>query len=192
MPKKFFCYVDETGQHTEGELFIVSVVVVPGPQREDVLELCEAIEQTTGKGSFKWVRTARKTRHDYMQEMMGRQLIKKDCLTFATYRNRQDYTDMTVQTIAWALWSVAGDDYKATVRIDGLPRHQERAVGLILRRRGVQVKKVRGVKRDENDPLIRLADALCGLVREAEEGRTEMKALFERGLQQGSLRDLAG
>ena len=27
MTQKFYCYVDETGQDTQGELFIVSVVI---------------------------------------------------------------------------------------------------------------------------------------------------------------------
>ena len=191
MPKKFFCYVDETGQHTEGDLFIVSVVVVPGPQREEALELCEAVERTTGKGRVKWVRANRNRRHDYMREVLRGQPLEGR-LTFAIYRNnRQDYPTMTFQTIAMALQALAGDDYKATVRIDGLPRHQEREVGLILRRRGVKVNKVRGVK-DEADSLIRLADALCGLVRNADEGIAEMKTLFEQGIQQGILRDLTG
>lgn len=190
MSKKFFCYVDETGQHTEGELFIVSVVVVPGPQREAAHELCEDIERTTGKGQVKWVRANRNRRHDYMREVLGRQSLK-DCLTFAIYRNRQDYTTMTVQTIARALQALAGDDYKATVLIDGLPRPQQRPLGVRLRRRGIRVKKVRGVK-DETDSLIRLADALCGLVRDAGEGRAKMKALFEQGIKESTLRDLAG
>lgn len=191
MPKKFFCYVDETGQHTEGDLFIVSVVVVPGPQREDALELCEAVERTTGKGPVKWVKANRNRRHNYMREVLRGQPFEGG-LTFAIFRNnRQDYPNMTYQTIAMALQDLAGDDYKATVRIDGLHRNQEREVGLILRRRGVKVKKVRGVK-DEGDSLIRLADALCGLVRNADQGIAEMVTLFEQGIRQGVLRDLSG
>jgi hypothetical protein len=39
-----------------------------------------------------------------------------------------------------------------------------------LRDLHIQTRKVRGVRKDENDALIRLADAVCGLVRDAEDG----------------------
>ena len=98
---------------------------------------------------------------------------------------------MTAHTIAQALVATGETDYTATVLIDGLPRSLEQAVGLQLRRLGVRAKKIRGLK-DENDALIRLADAVCGLVRGATEGQPDMQALFERGIQTGVLRNLLG
>jgi len=92
---------------------------------------------------------------------------------FAVYRDAQDYPALTVQTIARALSATGETDYKVTVFIDGLPRSLERAVGLQLRRSGIRAKKVRGLK-DENDALIRLADAVCGLVRGATEEQPAM------------------
>ncbi len=40
--------------------------------------------------------------------------------------------------------------------------------------------------------LIRLADAVCGLVRGATEGQPAMRALLERGIQTGVLKDVSG
>jgi len=111
-------------------------------------------------------------------------------LHFAVYRGVQNYSSLTVQTIARALSEMGETDYRATVLIDGLPRSLERRVGLQLRRAGVRAKKVRGLK-DENDALVRLADAVCGLVRGATEGQAAMRALFERGMQIGVLKDLS-
>jgi adenylate kinase family enzyme len=111
-------------------------------------------------------------------------------LHFAVYRDVQNYSSLTVQTIARALSEMDETDYKATILIDGLPRSLERAVGLQLRRAGVRAKKVRGLK-DEKDALIRLADAVCGLVRGATEGQAAMRALFERGIQTRILKDLS-
>jgi hypothetical protein len=74
--------------------------------------------------------------------------------------------------------------------IDGLPRSQQGEIGTRLRRLGIQTKKVRGVREDENDALIRLADALCGFVRTAVEGHDAMKDLFEWGKQKGYLKEL--
>lgn len=50
--QKLYCYVDETGQDTEGDLFVVSLVVT-GDERDELLKLCESIEKKSGKGKFK-------------------------------------------------------------------------------------------------------------------------------------------
>lgn len=42
--KKLYCYVDETGQDTEGKLFIVVVIIVEN-EKEVVIEQIEEIEQ---------------------------------------------------------------------------------------------------------------------------------------------------
>ncbi len=52
MTQKIYCYVDETGQDTHGDLFIVSVIV-SDQERNQVIALCEKIEQETGKGRVK-------------------------------------------------------------------------------------------------------------------------------------------
>jgi len=67
----------------------------------------------------------------------------------------------------------------------------EQVVGLQLRRSGIHAKKVRGLK-DESDALIRLVDAICGLVRGAIEKQPAMRALLDQGIQRGMLRDLSG
>jgi hypothetical protein len=43
----------------------------------------------------------------------------------------------------------------------------------------------------KNDALIRLADAVCGFVRNAVEGQPSMRAWLEFGLQVGVLHDLS-
>lgn len=48
---KLYCYVDETGQDTKGDVFIVSVVIPD--DREAVLQYLEALEVRTGKGKAK-------------------------------------------------------------------------------------------------------------------------------------------
>jgi hypothetical protein len=52
------------------------------------------------------------------------------------------------------------------------------------------LRRVRGVK-DESDALVRLADAVCGLMSAAVEGQPTMAALFERGIETGWLRDVS-
>jgi hypothetical protein len=175
MAPKLYCYIDETGQDTLGELFIVSVVV-SDEEKERLIQICEAIEQKTGKGRVKWIKTAYKRRVAYIQELLANSIFRGK-LNFATYHNTKEYAYLTVQTIAQALENVEETNYKATIFIDGLPRTQERFVGHQLRQFGVRTKKVRGVKKDENDALIRLADAVCGFVRAAMEGQKNNEAV---------------
>ena len=187
---KLYCYVDETGQDTRGGLFIVSVVVTE-QEREQFRHVCEAIERDSHKGQRKWIKTTYNRRLAYIRQVLEEPRFWGK-LNFAVYHEGRDYTFMTVQAIARALIATGETDYKATVFIDGLPRSLEQSVGLQLRLSGARAKKIKGVKKDENDALIRLADAVCGLVRSAIAGQPEMKALFEQGIRAGVLKDLSG
>ena len=189
MPQKFFCYVDESGQDTQGKLFIVSIVVAAW-ERDQLIQVCETIEQETGKGRVKWIKTRYSQRLAYIRQVLSKPIFQRK-LNFAVYRNTRDYATLTTQTIAQALSVTGENDYKATILIDGLPRTQERLVGNQLHKLGVHTKKVRGVKKDENDALIRLADTVCGLVRAATEGQAAMQALLEQEIRVGILRNLS-
>ena len=46
--KKLYCYVDESGQHTEGAYFLVSVVIV-AEERDQLEVLLLKIEQVSRK-----------------------------------------------------------------------------------------------------------------------------------------------
>jgi len=186
MTEKNYCYVDESGQDTQGKLFIVAVVVI-GQARDQLRLICEEIEKRSQKRHLKWIETNHKRQISYVQGILETPIFK-ETLYFALYQSTKAYSALTVQTIAKVLKRTTA--YQATVFIDGLPRSQEQRVGLQLRRLGVRVKKVRGVK-DENEVLIRLADATCGFVREAMEGEPAMLKLFKQGIQQGFLQDLS-
>lgn len=62
--RKIYCYVDETGQDTEGDIFIVTVVVPEN--RDKVLEYIENVEQQSGKGKFKWGKADHAKRFSYI------------------------------------------------------------------------------------------------------------------------------
>jgi hypothetical protein len=42
--QKLYCYVDETGQDTKGDLFLVALVIT-GSERDEVLREAERIEE---------------------------------------------------------------------------------------------------------------------------------------------------
>ncbi len=66
--------------------------------------------------------------------------------------------------------------YKASITIDGLSKTMAVRMGSEFRKLGVKTRKIIG-RRDESTAIIRLADAIAGLVREAQEGRLEYKKL---------------
>lgn len=187
MLQKLYCYVDESGQDTDGEFFIVAVVIAAG-DRERLRQRCIDIEAQSRKGTRKWAKSNRERRLAYIQCVMGDAGLHGR-LHFACYRFTQEYLDATVQTISRALHRFTVGEYKATVLIDGLSRADERKVGLLLRRSGMSVQKVRGID-DESEPLIRLADALCGFVRSALAGDASMHALFVDAIHQGIVVEL--
>ena len=95
----------------------------------------------------------------------------------------QAYQELTALTVAQAInlhvSSQRIGEYKVTVLIDGLQERERLSVGKRLRVLGVKTRKVRGA-RDENEAAIRLADAIAGMIRAAEEGDAPPQAIKER------------
>jgi Protein of unknown function (DUF3800) len=189
MPKILYCYVDESGQHTQGRLFVVTAVFA-GTDRDELLNICENIEERSGKGRTKWHKSDYKQRLAYIKQILNNPVFLRR-LNYAVYRETRDYTGATAATIAKTFRAASPpENYKAIVIIDGLPHSQEEPLGVTLRHLGVRIKHVRGL-RDETDALIRLADAACGLLKAAFEEQPAMVEIFERGKQDGFLVDVS-
>lgn len=182
-PQKLYAYVDESGQDTAGRLFVVSVLLL-AEERDALLPRLEGIETRSGKQNTKW----QKTRHSYRQAYMEalRQLPLVHQTLFFDVLRHGNYMELTALTTARALQRKATTPYKVTVFVDGLRRQEIPIFSKMLRRLQVQTSKVRGVRREENDAFIRLADALCGLVRDAEEqqpwAQDMLASLQQRGV----------
>src|SRR5260221_644380 len=180
--QKLYCYVDETGQDTEGAFFLVSVVITQ-PERDKDINLLKAIEQQTGKGRVKWARAKDVQRIAYITAVLQEQSFKGH-LYFAMHRNSLRYQEMTIDTAAQAITAHAEKPYRATVIIDGLPKTLYRSYTVEFRKRDVQADKVRGAN-DDQDALLRLADALCGFIRDATEGKPSLQKLLEEAINRG-------
>ena len=72
------------------------------------------------------------------------------------------------------------------VYIDGLSKHMVNVVGVGLRRYGLMVGKVKGLK-DEQSALIRLSDAVAGFVRDYLEGQDYTKKYYAELLKVGAV-----
>src|SRR5687768_17019764 len=141
--QKLYCYVDETGQDTKGNLFIVSVIVTEGERDELARELSK-IETTSGKGKVKWTEAQDKARLAYIRSVLKNPLFKGK-LTYASFKNTLDYFPRMVLTTARAITVKADKTYQATVFVDGLPKSQVKRFGRELRHLYIRTKKIRGV-----------------------------------------------
>lgn len=181
--KKLYCYVDESGQDTHGKLFIVAVVVTD-EQRDELQRSLEQLEGTSGKHKRKWMKTRPKEQQTYIEGLVSDHLPAR---IYAKVYTGQvgSYDELEVLAAAQALhlYRVAHhidvNDYGVTIIIDGLAKTLVFRLGSEFRKLGVKTRKVVGT-RDEADPVLRLADAIAGLVRDGMEGKQECKVLQGR------------
>ena len=185
--QKLYCYVDETGQDTEGVFFLVALVILGG-EREDLRGLLREIERRSGKTAKKWKKATLAQKQAYFKEILKSKAFHGKIL-YRQFSQTRDYPSCIIETIAKGITQKAQRDYKATILIDGLGKEERKVVGSRLRKRHIRTEKIRGLK-DENDEFIRLADALAGFVRDALEGKPYAQPLYRKALKEGMIRPL--
>ena len=160
---KIYCYVDESGQHTQGDFFSVAVVIVNATELRDKGErkLLD-VERKTGKGTAKWTNTNYVKKEIYLRSITDLAELKS-CLFYSIHTDTRDYVAATVDTIARMVQQYITDmeTHDLIVVVDGLDKQEKQQIAKRLRQTGVVYKKVRGVK-DEGSAWIRLADAIAG------------------------------
>lgn len=182
--QKLYAYVDESGQDTLGAFFVVGIIVLE-QERERILAELTQIENETGKGNAKWHKSRSKIRQVYMQQISQSALFEKK-LFFEEFTNSKQYLEMASYATAKAILKRAEKEYTASIFVDGLTKGELGKFERGLRDLRIKKRKVRGVRKEENDAFIRLADSICGLVRDARDGTVwavEMLArLKKRGI----------
>ncbi|MEK7278842.1 MAG: DUF3800 domain-containing protein [Chloroflexota bacterium] len=187
MTRKLYCYVDESGQDTQGSLFIVTVVIVSA-DRESLRELLDRIEAVSGKGKKKWTKATRKQRQAYLEQVIRKAEFRGKVL-YARFADTRDYLVCVLRALGQAIMIAAGGQpYRATVLIDGLGKDERHRVAAGLRQQQLSVDKIRGL-RDESDAFIRLADAMAGFVRDWIEGDAYSERLYREAVERGVIRE---
>lgn len=185
--QKLYCYVDETGQDTEGKLFLVSVLLTV-PEREKLRTQLKEAEKLSGKGTRKWTKSTRKQRAQYMDTVLSNKNLVGN-LFYSKYSDTRAYVDLTILTVAKAILAKAKPPYQAVVFVDGLKRTERRRFAVGLRKLNVKVRKVRGA-RDQADELIRLVDAVAGFVRDSLTGDKKMKLLYNKAVRDKVIKEI--
>jgi len=176
--QRLYCYVDESGQDTKGKLFLVSVVITEQDLLGDLEKRLSGIEQESGKRQTKWRATSFDRRMAYLEAVFRLRSLQES-LFYAVYQATKEYVPLTTYTIAQAIGRKARGTYQATIIIDGLNKKECQRMTRGLHQLRIKYRKVRGIK-DESSPLVRLADALAGFLRDYEEGRQYAKELYGR------------
>ena len=183
--KKLYCYVDETGQDTKGALFVVSVIIAQ-KDRDEIVKLLENIERETGKKRTKWQGTGKMIKRKYIETIFTRAAFKGK-IFYSLFKDVMSFRELTVITIASAINATTTESYKASIFIDGLKKPEVARVSTNLRKLGIRIEKVRGVK-DESNAIIRLADSIVGFVREYIEGEEYTNKLYRLGIKYKTLK----
>ena len=147
-------------------MFVVGVVVLER-ERDQIEKELQRIEETSGKRVKKW----HKSPHDYRKAYfadIAKSVALRGALFFETFTNSKKYIEMTSYATAKAILKKASsDNYSATIFIDGFRKRELEIFIQGLRDLYIKRRKVRGVRKEESSSFILLADALCGLVRDA-------------------------
>ena len=173
---KFYLYVDESGQDTEGAYFIVVVVIVFQGLVGKLEKVLESIERETRKGKSKWRPTKFRVRTAYLMRVWQIPDLQR-AIFYMSFRDTKDYTELTAITIAQAISEKASGEYRAYIMVDGLKDKERSLISKTLQQRGIKRRKLRS-GRDESNTLLRLADAMAGFIRDYEEGERYTQNLY--------------
>ena len=105
---------------------------------------------------------------------------------FEIFAESKKYIEMTSYATAKAILKKAkSDNYTATIFIDGFRKREIEIFMQGLRALRIKRRKVRGVKKEESNSFIRLADALCGLIRDASDDDLWATTIFNKMKKEG-------
>ena len=178
--QKLYCYVEESGQDTEGVYFIVvSVVLLQDSASVDKLEeALEGIERKTRKGKSKWRPTKFPVRTAYLSRILQIPQLEKS-IFYMSFRERKDYPELTAIAVARAILEKVTEAYRAYIMVDGLKDRDKPQFSETLQRQGVRRRRLRG-GREQSSALLRLAAAMAGFIRGYEEGQPYAQELYRQ------------
>lgn len=185
--QKLYCYVDEAGQDPKSDFFVV-VVVVSDTNQDALRRQIVDTEETAKTHGLKWHKTEHQRRVRFLSLVMERH-IAKGSVYVAHYRKPLPYFFPMLEVLQRAIHTAAKKSYRAQVYVDGIDRYKAKKLTNALRASGIPLRMVKG-RRDESEPVIRLADMWAGCMRDALLGHSETRDLFRRAKETGYLRDI--
>ncbi len=185
--KKYYCYVDESGQDVGSDVFITAAVISAGDQHAFRSEL-EMIEQQTKIFKRKWYRAGYEQRLDFINRILesGHKFGNS---FYITYKKPILFFFPWLEIVSSSIATVATEKYKVQVYVDGIDRKKAEEMTNTLRAKGIKLSFVRSA-RDETEAFIRLADRVVGLVRAAKEQKGEYLKLLNEAKKLGIITEI--
>lgn len=159
------CFADESGQDTKGKVFVVCTAIILSANTQEISERLIQIENESGKLK-KWYEIGDKRRHKYIQLLLKNNILKDVHIFYSIYSNKQDYLQLVGSHVAKAVLSFTGDQkYLAKIFIDKTDKKTMNLLKREIKLFHIKYRKIKGLS-DQASPLIRLADAVCGVIRD--------------------------
>lgn len=164
---KINTYTDESGQDTQGKLFVVvSVVINP-----DLLEKLETrllcIEKKSRKRR-KWTYSNISRRVDFCQLILTEDLFHSFRIYYSVFRNKLNYSQLISSHIARSTAKVGkATDHQVKIFLDSMDKKTISTIAHEIKKYDIDFKKIKGLN-EESNVFIRLADCMCGLIRDVE------------------------
>lgn len=169
MPKKkvfkISSFTDESGQDTHGSIFVVCTLIIDNRYIDIVTNDLLKIELKSNKKE-KWFRSSNKKRGDYVDRLLKIKSIPYISFYYSIYKNRDSYTELIASNVAKSIINhTKSKGYKVKINLDRDTRSTLHKIRSEIKKYRIKYQKIRGVSEDK-DPNIRLADTICGLIRD--------------------------
>ncbi len=131
-----------------------------------------------GTGRKKWHKLRHVNRIRYLTLVLEKKVVSGG-VYFAHYEKPIPYFFPIVEVLYTAISRMTTSRYKARIHVDGIDQQKAKELTNALRAKGIMLHKVRS-RRDESEPLIRLADMWAGCIRSALLHKDNAEALVLR------------
>ena len=185
--QKLYCYVDETGQDVGSEFFVV-VAVVSDKDQDDLRKKLFGIEKASGTYGRKWHKSSKSRRINYIKLVIEQKICKGE-IFFGYYKKPIPYFFPMLETIEQAIKKKAKRNYSVSVYVDGIDKKKARELTNALRKQNLKIAFVKS-RRDESEPLIRLADMWAGCIRGYYFNKQKEKELIKQAKKKKYLREI--
>lgn len=156
--QKLYCYVDETGQDTEGDFFLVVVLVTSKETTSQLEAQLEHIETQSGKRKLKWHKTRPERREAYLRRVAQLDALQES-IFYGSFSDTTDYLTCTAEVLISSIQTKATPPYQATIVIDALKDAEQTKIRQRMKQSRISYRSIRGL-RDESSALIRLCDGV--------------------------------
>lgn len=185
--QKIYCYVDETGQDIKSEIFVVVAVVSAGDQDQIRKQLLK-IEEVVKTRKLKWRKLRNDRRMKYLTLVLNQKIASGE-VYIGRYQKPIPFFFPVLDLIEKAITQAVKSKYIAKVYVDGINKKVAKSLTNALRARGISLGLVKN-RRDESEPLIRLADMWAGCVRSAFFNNKDSENTFKQAKERGYLQEI--